>query len=189
VHRHSLVDAVKGAIFVAANPTAQTLAGLIAATPVSPLTPMRGTPGEGRAITIQRVPFQCHARFLDVVLVKWTPTVHRSVPEAALRSSGPPSWEAGTPCGPGRVAASAQLVPFQWNAAGVNTWLPVWSDPTAVASEGEKLATPLNWNAGLVVTCCQRVPFQCSARFAVVPCCRLNTSPTAQPSVAESMLR
>ena len=44
----------------------------------------------------------------------------------------------------GSVAASAQLVPFQWNAAGVNTPLLVWSDPTVVASEGEKLASALN---------------------------------------------
>src|SRR5712692_1178961 len=113
---------------------------------------------------------------------------HTSVAESALRPATT-TLAGATPLGGGRAAASAQLVPFQWNAAGVSWPLLVRSYPTAQAFAGEKLATPRNENAGLVVTCCQLVPFQCAARFVVVPCCRSRTFPAAQPSVAESMLR
>src|SRR6266849_6288096 len=51
-------------LVVSVNPTAQTLAGLIAAAQTTPLLPALVMPGEGTAITVQRVPFQCHARFL-----------------------------------------------------------------------------------------------------------------------------
>src|SRR5580700_2223964 len=112
-----------------------------------------------------------------------------SVAEGALSEEGPVSWDAGTPCGAGRAAASAQLVPFQWDATGVNTCLLVCWVPTAVASVGEKLATPVKENPELTVTCCQLVPFQCSARPAFAPVLLSYTDPTAQPSVAESMLR
>src|SRR5215471_6156392 len=113
---------------------------------------------------------------------------HMSVAEGALRELTP-AWEAGTPGGEGRVAASDQLVPFQWNAAGLNVWLPVCSSPTAVTSEGRKLATPVNPAAGLAATRCQLVPFQCSASFLDVLACSSYTLPTAQRSVAETMLR
>src|SRR5579859_1391932 len=131
--------------------------------------------------TVQRVPFQCHARFLTPVLVDWPPRVHKSAADGALSPSGPASWDAGTPCGLGSAAAT-QLVPFQWNATGVKANVPVWWDPTAAASAGEKLATPLKENPAVVVTCCQLVPFQCSARLVTVLPCGWYTDPAAQPS-------
>src|SRR5690348_16411561 len=52
---------------VLVNPTAQTLAGLIAVTPISPLP--SGVASDVFRV-VQRVPFQCHARFRIPVLVK-----------------------------------------------------------------------------------------------------------------------
>ncbi len=57
-------DTVAWGLLVSVNPAAQTLAGLIAAAPAAPLVPALVMPGEGTAITVQRVPSQCHARFL-----------------------------------------------------------------------------------------------------------------------------
>ena|GEM_PF-3651852 len=108
---------------IVVEPTAQTLEGLIAATAPGP-------PPAGMDMTLQRVPSQCHARFFVApVLVSPMPEAHMSVAEGALSWKGPATWEAGTPRGTGRSAASAQLVPFQWNAAGTAALLLLRSNP------------------------------------------------------------
>ena len=58
------------------NPTAQTLAGLIAATATRPL-PIGVV--SVIVVTVQRVPFQCHARFCDPEPVTLTPSGENSL--------------------------------------------------------------------------------------------------------------
>src|SRR5580704_17363960 len=111
-----------------------------------------------------------------------------SVADCALSPVAVVLTVADTPGGACRVAVRAQVVPFQRNTAAANVLGVVWTAPAAVASVGERLATPLNTNPGLVVTCCQRVPFQWAIREVSAPVVRFCTSPRAQPSVAESML-
>src|SRR5215475_11547209 len=159
-------------------PTAQALAGAVAATPTSSLPTGLGL---GLGTRTHLVPFQCRISVRSVVpAAERLPTAHALVVEVALT----PRNTLGFPAPPGLgLATRAHDLPFQCKIT-VRALLPL--EPTAQAFLVEVAATELRMSlpSGLGLrTVAHFVPFQ--RRISVRSVAPLLEKPTAQTLLRE----